>query len=417
MLWRPVLRYSWGQPCPLGSAIVKETQLQPAETTALVKQSATSLGFDLVRVASADPFDDDAAIAIDRMERGLMDGLPWYTESRVHRGCHPEELLPGAKSIIALGMSYLPEPQAEPETGHRDPQGKVAVYAWGEDYHRVLKRRMKSLVDDVSAKLGSEVRARWYVDDGPMLDRAVAQRAGVGWFGKNTNILTSQFGSWIFLGQIVTDLELMPDPPLKKTCGSCTRCLTACPTNAFVGPYELDNTRCISYLTIEHRGAIPRDLRPLMHDWVFGCDICQDVCPVNLPAKLPTNMKVSHTNEPAFQKTASSTLDLLRLLDMTEEEFRVEFRHSPIKRAKRVGLQRNACVALGNIGDPSAIPALTQALSKGEPLVRSHAAWALGRIGGTQAHHALTSALADQGDTEVSTEIRMALDDMLTPGS
>ena len=382
--------------------------MQPEHVTAVVKESATALGFDLVRITSSEPFANDEQVALDRLERGLMDGLPWYNEARVRRGSRPEGLLPGAKSIIALGMSYLPPKEAEPPHDN-GPQGRVAVYAWGDDYHRVLKRLMKALVEDVSAKLGRDVQSRWYVDDGPMLDRGVARRAGTGWFGKNTNILTSQFGSWVFLGQVITDLELTPDAPLKKTCGSCTRCLTACPTAAFVGPYELDNTRCISYLTIEHRGAIPRDLRPLMQDWVFGCDICQDVCPVNF--------KASPNNQPAFQKTDSTTLDLLWLLEMSEEQFRERFRHSPIKRAKRVGLQRNACVALGNIGDEAAVPALTRALFDGEPLVRGHAAWALGHIGCPEPERVLMDALKDESDAEVVAEIRLALDEVLTSSS
>ena len=373
----------------------------PQELANLIKRSATTLGFDLVRISSAERFQSDEEIALDRLQRGLLDGLPWYTESRVRRGTSPEELLPGAKSIISLGVSYLPNERPE-AVAYRGPHGRVAAYAWGEDYHGVLKRRMKALVEDVSAKLGHAVNSRWYVDDGPMLDRAVAQRAGTGWFGKNTNILTSQFGSWVFLAQVITDLELEADPPLKKTCGSCTRCLTACPTDAFVSPYELDNTRCISYLTIEHRGPIPHELRPLMQDWVFGCDICQDVCPVNL--------KVSSTHEPAFGKTDSASLDLIWILEMSEDQFRERFRHSPVKRAKRVGLQRNACVALGNIGDLSTVPALARALTEGEPLVRGHAAWALGHIGGVDARSALDGALRAESDADVISEIRLALD-------
>ena len=377
--------------------------MQPKELTAMVKESARSLGFDLVAVASADHFEADEAVALERVERGLMGGLSWYTEARVRRGCQPEALLPGARSIIALGMSHRP-PQ-EPGTPQGGAlQGKVAVYAWGRDYHRVMKDRMRALVENVSASLGRNIASRWYVDDGPMLDRAVAQRAGIGWYGKNTNILTGGYGSWVFLGQVITDLELTPDAPLKKSCGQCTRCLTSCPTGAFTSPYELDNTRCISYLTIENRGAIPRALRPAMQDWVFGCDICQDVCPVNL--------KAAPTAEPAFQGSDLSSLDLPGLLEMTEEQFRERFRHSPIKRAKRTGLQRNACVALGNTGDRAAVPALAQALTQGEPLVRGHAAWALGRIGGEAAHAALVSALKTEEDEEALEEIRLALADM-----
>ena len=225
--------------------------------------------------------------------------------------------------------------------------------------------------------MGRPIAARWYVDDGPMLDRAAAQRSGIGWFGKNTNILTTSHGSWIFLGQVVTDLELEPDAPLKKTCGSCVKCIDACPTGAITAPYVIDNTRCISHLTIENRGPIPLNLRTLMSDWVFGCDICQEVCPVNI--------KGAYSKEQAFKKRRFTALELVGLLQMTEEQFRERFRNSPIKRAKLWGLQRNACVALGNIGDLAAIPALVKALDDRHlaGLVRGHAAWALGRIGGT----------------------------------
>ena len=228
-----------------------------------------------------------------------MDGLPWYTEARVRRGSDPQELLPGARSIIAVGMSYY----APDDGSDRSPgeEGKVARYAWGDDYHQVMKDRLKTLVEGLSTRLDRPIRARWYVDDGPMLDRAAAERAGIGWFGKNTNILSPSHGSWIFLGQVITDLELEPDAPSKKTCGDCVRCIDACPTGAIVDAYVIDNTRCISYLTIENRGSIPRHLRSLMYDWVFGCDICQDVCPVNV--------KAAYTREQAFQKRRFTTLE------------------------------------------------------------------------------------------------------------
>ena len=223
-----------------------------------------------------------------------------------------------------------------------------------------------------------------------MLDRAAARRAGVGWFGKNTNVLTSSHGSWVFLGQVVTDLELKPDLPLKKSCGSCVLCLQACPTGALPAPYVLDNQRCTSHQTIENRGDIPPEMRPLMSDWVFGCDICQDVCPVNV--------KALYTREQAFRKKRFTTLKLLEMLEMTDEEFRRRFSGSPLKWAKLVGLKRNVCVALGNAGDPSAVPALMRALDEAEPLVRRHAAWALGRLDGTDSHTALQRALPSEID-------------------
>ena len=373
-----------------------------------VKQYALELGFDLVGIASAEGFGDHEAITLERMRKGLMDGLPWFTEARVRRGCNPEELLQGARSIITLGMSYYvsegeggSEGPGGPERSR--PNGKVGRYAWGDDYHRVMKERMKAMVEGLSQRLDCPIRARWYVDDGPMLDRAAAQRSGMGWFGKNTNILSPSHGSWIFLGQVVTDLEMEPDSPSKKTCGSCVRCIDACPTGAIVAPYVIDNARCISYLTIENRGPIPKPLRPLMYDWVFGCDICQDVCPVN--------RKAAQAREPAFRKRSFSTLDLAAILEMTEEEFRAQFRSSPIKRAKRVGIQRNACVALGNAGDPAAVPVLARALRTGEPLVRGHAAWALGRLGGVEATGALEGALLRETDPQVVPEIAQALEE------
>jgi epoxyqueuosine reductase len=369
------------------------------------KEYARELGFDLVGVCSAERFSDHEAVTLERLRRGLMDGLPWYTESRVRRGCHPEDLLPGARSILTVGLSYnLPDDAGEEVPG---PSGKVARYSWGDDYHVVMKERLRTLAEGLPERLGRPLRARWYVDDGPMLDRAVAQRGGIGWFGKNTNLLTPSHGSWVFLGQLITDLPLEPDPPLKKTCGSCVRCIDACPTGAIVAPYVIDNARCIAYLTIENRGPIPRQLRPLMRDWVFGCDICQDVCPVNV--------KAAYTREQAFQKRRFSSVDLVGLLRMTEEQFRERFRNSPAKRARLAGLRRNACVALGNAGDPAALPALAEALEDAEPLVRSHAAWALGRLGGLEASRSLESALGREGDPAVLEEIQAAL--MATAGA
>ena len=367
-----------------------------------IKKYGEELGFDLVGIASAEPFLRDEHAAIQRIREGFMDGLPWYTEERVHRATHPELLLPEARSVISLAMSYL---TGEPESGGDGPAGRTGRYAWGDDYHRVLKARLREFVEGLSQRVGRPVNSRIFVDDGPMNDRAAAERAGVGWFGKNTNISTPSHGSWVFLGNVITDLDLEPDTPLAKTCGSCVRCIDACPTGAIVAPFVIDNTRCISFLTIELRGPIPRDMRPLVGDWVFGCDICQDVCPVNRKAALGL--------EPAFQQRHDFAAPaLLPLLELTDDSFREKFRDSPIKRAKRVGLQRNVCVALGNIGDPSAVPALAKSLNTSDALVRQHAAWALGRIGGREASEALESALAREEDPAVREEIEMSLADM-----
>ena len=402
------------------------------EIEQLVKEHAKAQGFDLVRIASAEEFIDDREAALERLRSGHMDGLPWFTESRVKRGTDPQALLPGARSIICLGLSYL-----APETtsiSSSTASGKVARYARLRDYHRVMKRRMRALVRELSDSLEKQVSARWYVDDGPMLDRAAANRAGLGWFGKNTNILTPSHGSWVFLGQVITDLELTPDRPLSKTCGTCVRCIDACPTGAIVAPYVIDNSRCISYLTIENRGPIPRDLRPQMLDWVFGCDICQEVCPVNRKASTGDPMvwkragesRQHHDPPHTDGRTADGPsparngglqlLDLIELLNMSEEDFRERFKGTPIMRAKWDGMRRNACVALGNLANPEAAPALRDALETGSVLVRSHAAWALGRIGTPDTRHALENAAAAETDEVVAEEIEAALADMQNPG-
>ena len=372
-----------------------------------LKSLALSLGFDRAGIADAAPFVRDEKATLARVRAGLMDGLPWYTEDRVRRMNRPEHLLEGARSIISLAISYH---TGEPPGDSDRPTGSIARYAWGRDYHSLIKTRVRRFIREIPDVVGRPVRTRYFVDDGPMNDRAVAERSGVGWFGKNTNILTPTHGSWVFLAEVVTDLELVPDPPLKKTCGDCVRCIPACPTGAIVEPFVIDNRKCISFLTIELRGAIPRELRPLMGDWVFGCDICQEVCPVN--------RKAAPSREVEFQKRHDfDAPDLLPLLTLDEQGFRDRFNGSPIRRAKRSGLLRNVCVALGNIGDPVAIPALTEALTSDESLVRAHAAWALGRIGGASAVDALEVALQRECDADVVEEIAAALGSAQEPRS
>ena len=370
-----------------------------SDLTTRVKQRARDLGFDLVRVTTAEPFLRDERAAVERVRQGLMDGLPWYTEERVRKANRPQSLLEGAKSVVSLAVSYN---TGEPDDDDDALRGKVARYAWGDDYHELLKPRLRRFADALTPLAGREVRTRVFVDDGPMNDRAAAARSGLGWFGKNTNILTPTHGSWVFLGQVITDLELEPDVPLAKTCGNCVRCIDDCPTGAIVAPYVIDNRKCISFLTIELRGSIPRELRPLVGAWVFGCDICQDVCPVNRKARLG--------GEAAFRQRGDfAAPELIPLLELDEQGFRERFRGSPIKRAKLSGLKRNACVALGNLGDAAAVPALASALSGDDALVRSHAAWALGRIGGPAARSALRAAQPTEPDTDVAEEIALAL--------
>ncbi len=400
-----------------------------------IKDYAASLGFDLVRITSAEPFPEREAAIKERIAQGLMDGLPWFTAERAGVSSNPRALLPDARSVISLAIFYLTDAPRD-LTRPGDPHGRISCYAWGDDYHEVIKARLEQLavylrtISPVQQGAGPEIATRLFVDTGRMVDRAVAERAGLGWYGKNTNILTHGWGSWVFLAEIVTNLELDPDAPLKSNCGSCERCLHACPTGALIAPYVLDNTRCISFLTIELRGSIPLHLRPLMGNHIFGCDICQEVCPVNLIAverlkragrfgagaqqerAAGTTLANTRPNL-AFQPRAqmSSSPALIPLLKLDEEQFRERFRHSPIKRARRRGFLRNVCVALGNLGDPAAAPALIETLrTEPEPLVRGHAAWALGRIGGCEARAALEQSLATEPDETVIQEIRCALE-------
>ena len=371
-------------------------------TLETIKELAISKGFDVVGVTNADNFERDEIEALKRIRDGHMDGYSWYNEERVKKMNRPSELLEDAQSIISLACSYLGDSADSSDTLN----GRIARYSWGDDYHRVLKKRIADFCADLSELVDIELKLRIFVDDGPMNDRAAARRSGVGWVGKNTNILTPSHGSWVLLGQVITNLPLPSDSPLKKSCGNCVRCIDDCPTGAIVAPYVIDNKRCISYLTIELKGVIPRDLRPLMGDWIFGCDICQDVCPVNLKA-LPGHL------EEFKQRNGFSTPELVPILEMDQVTFSDRYKNSPIKRTKLVGLQRNACVALGNNGDEKAILPLSKALcSSEESVVRLHAAWAIGRIGGREAATVLERARDSESDAGVLEEIILSLEEI-----
>ena len=380
-----------------------------------IKEYARAVGFDAVGVARAEPFAEDRAVLRERIAAGHFSGLSWFTAERADFSSDPRNLLPTARSIISLAMSYRPHglPTGDAGTGEKGaPRGRISAYAWGRDYHAVLKERMERVVAFMRDACGPAQQARTLVDTARILDRAAARRAGVGWVGKHSNVITKAAGSWVFLGEILTELELEPDEPLRTNCGSCDLCMRACPTGAIVAPYVVDSNRCISYLTIEHRGAIPRELRPLMGNWIFGCDLCQDVCPPNLRPGVPAHEEFRPgAADPAPEQDDASpgTPELIPLLTISPEEFHRRFGRTPVKRAKREGLQRNVAVALGNSGDRAAVPALARALREAAPLVRAHAAWALGRLGGADAAVALRSALASEEDREVRAEIEAAL--------
>jgi len=365
-----------------------------------IRQWGIDLGFQQIGVS-----DIDLSQAEERLAEWLamkFHGTMAYMHQHGSKRSQPAELVPGTVRVISARMDYLPESQeAAKQLLDHDTRAYISRYALGRDYHKVLRGRLRSLARRISERVG-DFGYRVFVDSAPVLEKALAEKAGLGWIGKDTMLINPQAGSWFLLGEIYTDLPLPIDKPQENThCGSCTRCLEDCPTGAIVAPNQVDARRCISYLTIENRGAIPRELRPLMMDWIFGCDICQEVCPVN--------RKAVPTKEPAFQRGDLATLDLLELLSLTEEEFLERFAGTPIMRAKLVGLKRNACVALGNRREPSAIPALSQSLRREGALVRGHAAWALGQIGGEEARQALQQASAAERNEEVSEEINGAL--------
>jgi epoxyqueuosine reductase len=384
-----------------------------------LKTRARELGFCAVGVTGAERFSEAETVAAERTKEGLMDGLSWWSEARAHASADPRRSTPDARSIIALAFphhqpdpSESPSPSADPDLpspgrgggqGGGSPRGRIAAYALGRDYHEVLLERMQPLL----AMLREHgYVAKTYVDHGWMLDRAAAARAGIGWLGKNTNLLVPGVGSSVLLAEIVTSAELEPDQPLKKTCGSCDACMRVCPTGALIEPGVLDNQRCISFWTIEHRGVIPLEIRPLIGDWIFGCDLCQEICPVNVSprAAAPDGEALK-----AFGPTIEARPRLEELLALGDEGFRTRFRNSAVWRTRRSGLLRNACIALGNVADRASVPALAGALDDAEALVRGHAAWALGRLGGAAARAHLEQALRREVDAWVREECARAL--------
>jgi epoxyqueuosine reductase len=310
----------------------------------------------------------------------------------------PTLVLPGARSIISVGVRYAPPP-LPPVNWREELRGRIAAYALGADYHRTVKRRLIDLTDRIKTRF-PEAEARYYVDTGPILEREWAAAGGLGWFGKNTNILHREQGSWFFLGELLTTLEIEPDPPMADHCGTCVRCLDLCPTRALEPGYVLDARKCISYWTIEHRGEIPRDFRPQMESWVFGCDVCQEVC--------PWNEKLAREAEPTVAEALLPSLPELLALD--EEGFRQRYRGTAVLRTKREGLLRNVAVVLGNTQNPRAIASLSGALENDpSAIVRAHAAWSLGRIGGGDARKYLDGARRRETDDVVRAEIEIAL--------
>lgn len=368
--------------------------------TEQIKNHAHKLGFELVGVTPA-----EGSPAIEHYERWLENGYAGqmdYLERHLPLKRHPRNVLPEVKSIISLGMNY--HTIQPPEKQVKDPsRGQISRYAWGSDYHDIIRVKLRRLIKFIEETAEATLKSRVFVDSGPILERQYAENAGLGWIGKNTNLINWQSGSWYFLAEVLVSIELAYDllPP-RGSCGSCTRCIDECPTDAIIAPNVLDSRLCISYLTIELKGSIPRELRPQMGNLIFGCDICQEVC--------PWNSKATSTAERGFYPRKQNFVPkLLSLLNMTQAEFRKRFKGSPIKRAKRRGFLRNVAVAIGNWGDKSAVPGLKRALDDDEPLVRAHVAWALGQIGGEAAKKVLRARLRVETDSQVIEEIKATM--------
>jgi epoxyqueuosine reductase len=342
--------------------------------TELVARAAREAGFDRSGVAPVDRFPelDYFPAWVGSGYGGEMEYLKARGESGELKRASLSEVAPWARSVIVCGLNYNTD---QPKS--TDPaavtQGWISRYAWTvEDYHDSVLRRLRVLESRLKQQ-APEMESRCYVDTGPLVERVWARYAGIGWQGKNTCIISQQIGSWIFLGVILTSLELEADLPAPDRCGTCTRCLDACPTNAFLAPYQLDATRCISYLTIEKRGDIPEEFREGIGRHVFGCDICQDVCPWNRRAPYTRAAKLGPREglvNPALEWLAG----------MNQDDFRERFRRSPIKRAKFAGLRRNVAIAMGNSGEPRLLPALEKLAADPDPTVARHARWAMRKL-------------------------------------
>ena len=368
-----------------------------------IEELAGEAGFDLVRFAGAEALAGARAAALESRAAGRLADLHWMTDEWIERATEPAAFLAGANTVVLLAITgHAPDPERPDDRA----RGRVARYARGRDYHRLFESKLRRLARAMREELGGEARAT--VDYGPLLERPLAARAGLGWLGKSTMLLAPGFGPWVLLGAVATTLELAPDEPLRKTCGACTRCIVACPTDAIAPDGGvLDSRLCISYHTIESREPIPRELRSKFGDWIFGCDDCLDSCPVGARNAASHPDLAPATADDAFPPLAE-------LLALDEAEFREHFRGRAVQRATRDGFLRNVCVALGNVGTAEDAEALRRALGDRAALVRGHAAWALGEVarrqgGGEAAAGVLAARLRVEEEAWVREEIEAAL--------
>jgi epoxyqueuosine reductase len=388
-----------------------------SELAAQIKAAARQLGFEVAGITSIAPMASDD----ERYRAWVADGFAGemnYMTRRPDLMAYPQVLVPHAQSLITLAVNYFAD---APPFRHDNRYGRVARYAWGLDYHDIIKPRLVELAARIEAFVGQSIHARCFVDAVPLLERGLAARAGLGFVGKNTNLLRPQRGSWFFLAELLVDLDLPADDrPVSVSCGTCHRCLDACPTDAFAGPYRLDARRCISYLTIEHKGMIPVELRAAMGEWVFGCDVCQENQPAAPGrARLPIIVRGQSEQVCPFNRFASESewrefhpeagtgprLDLVAVLSIAKDaDFRARFKGTPLVRPKRRGLLRNAAIVAANVGCTAAVPALIERIQEeNEPLIRAHALWALAQLDADEAAPLIERCLNDP-DPMVSEE-------------
>ncbi len=368
-----------------------------------LKAYARSIGIAHLGVADAAPFTQVESLLRAQERDGTY---PFFAERDIDLRTRPQAILPSARSLISVAVSYLTDDERHPMVGDT-PRGVVSRYAWGRDYHPILKEKIDAICAFLEARVDFPIEVRSYVDTGPPVDRAIAVRAGIGWYGKNACVYVPGSGSWVFLGEIITNVPLDPDPATSRSCGTCDKCIRACPTGAIERPYWVNPHKCLSYIT-QMPGFIPKEFRKAMGRRLWGCDVCQVVCPWNWEAKPDGAVEF----RPSPNLTARP--ELIPLLTMSNSQFKKAFGPTAMGwRGKKI-IQRNACICLGNIGDPAAIPALAdRLLNDARPVIRGSAAWALGQIGGEKARSNLKRALDTENDPDALREIREALEELI----
>ena len=362
-----------------------------------IRAKGRGIGFDKIGFAPAKIPEQEPRLA-EWLRRGYHGEMRWMMRDPARR-TDGSRSLSGAATLVCCALNYY---QGEPPPTS-SLEGVISTYACGDDYHRVLEAKLRTLADFISWNF--DLPTKIYVDTGPLLEKAYAVAAGLGWLGKHSNLISRQGSSWFFLGEILLPIAVPSDLPERDHCGTCSRCITACPTGAIVEPYVVDSELCISYLTIELRGFVPRKLRALVGNRIYGCDDCQDVCPWN-------RFAVKSEEAAFFPREPLASMDLIAMLRMTHEDYLAATKGSAIRRARYAGLLRNVAIALGNSGDPRAVPALVEALEHGEALVRGHAAWALGALARSEALTPLRSRLQREEEEQVREEIRWAVSEL-----